>query len=174
MKNRKDKPGNTELSFSGVHVIPLSREELWGSLNDPEVLEICIRGCNGVEKVGNDAFKALFRIKVGPISKTFSATLTVVDPNPPAGYTLHSNMAAGMAGSVSGKADVILVSESMNRTRLSYHAVVDASGWVGELGVRVLGSTAEKYMERFFDTLVSATESPTPGQSQAGDGLAGK
>ena len=170
MKNRKDKPGNTELSFSGVHVIPLSREDLWGSLNDPEVLQICIRGCSLVEKVGDDAFKALFRFKVGPLSKTFSATLNVVDPNPPAGYTLHSDMAAGMAGSVSGKADVVLVSESVNRTRLNYHAVVDASGWLGELGIRVLGSTAEKYMENFFNTLVSATESGSRVRSEACEG----
>ena len=159
MKNRKDKPGNTELSFSGVHVVPLSREDLWGCLNDPEVLQICIRGCDCVEQIGDDAFKALFRLKVGPISKTFSATLNVVNPNPPSGYTLRSDMAAGMAGSVSGQADVSLESENKNRTRLSYHAVVDASGWIGELGVRVLGSTAEKYMENFFDSMVSVAKS---------------
>jgi carbon monoxide dehydrogenase subunit G len=162
MKNRKDKSEKTALTFSGVHLVPLSREDLWNSLNDPEVLQICIRGCDCVEKVSDDAFKALFRFKVGPISKTFSATLNVVDPNPPSGYTLQSDMAAGMAGSVSGKADVKLVSEGMNRTRLDYHAVVDASGWVGELGMRVLGSTAEKYMENFFDSLVFAAESRNP------------
>jgi carbon monoxide dehydrogenase subunit G len=162
MKNSKDKSGNSELSFSGEHVVPLSREDLWDSLNDPEVLQICIRGCDRVEKVGENAFKALFRLKVGPISKTFSATLNVVDPNPPSGYTLRSDMAAGMAGSVSGKAEVSLVSESKDCTRLNYHAIVDASGWIGELGVRVLGSTAEKYMQKFFDSLVSAAESRNP------------
>ena len=159
MNNAKNESESTELTFSGEHEVPLSKEDLWDSLNDPDVLQVCIRGCHGVEKVSENTFRASFRFKVGPISKTFSATLNVVNPNPPSGYALHSAMNAGIAGSVSGEANVSLVSQSARCTRLNYHAVVNASGWIGELGVRVLGSTAEKYMQKFFEKLVAAAES---------------
>lgn len=132
----------------------LGAEQLWGRLHDPVVLQHCIKGCHSVEKLSDNRYQATFKIKLGPLKKTFNADLQVVDPKPPERYQLLSSMQSSFAGNVNGIAEVSLNAISANSTNLIYTARVRASGWIGELGARMLSGTAEKYMNEFFSRLV--------------------
>jgi carbon monoxide dehydrogenase subunit G len=78
----------------------------------------------------------------------------VVKTSPPEEYQLVSSMDAGIAGKLNGVADVQLEALGTQETRLRYRATIDVEGWIGELGVKLLGSTAEGYMQRFFDRMI--------------------
>jgi carbon monoxide dehydrogenase subunit G len=154
----KRDPKETNLAFKGSHIIELSRELLWNALNDPEILQKCIRGCDAVERVNETEFSAVFGLRIGPLKKSFKAKLTVENSDPPSRYQLQSRLSAGMAGSIAGVANVVLEEKHQTRTEIKYEAEVIALGWLSELGIRVLSSTAEKYMHQFFQTLVSVLE----------------
>jgi carbon monoxide dehydrogenase subunit G len=154
--NGNDDP--VDLSIAGEHIVHLSRQKLWESLNDPEVLQRCVKGCNRVEQVKEDEFCAVFNIRVGPVHKEFSARLNVVETSPPGEYQLVASMDAGVAGKLKGVADVQLEALGSQETRLRYWATVDVEGWIGGLGVKLLGNTAERYMQRFFDRMIATID----------------
>ena len=151
--NDKDDP--VELSIAGEHSVHFSRQQLWESLNDPEVLQRCIKGCNRVDQIKEDEFCAVFKIRVGPVRKEFHANLNVIEISPPGEYRLISSMDAGIGGKMNGVADVHLEALSLQETKLRYRATVNVEGWIGELGVKLLGNTAERYMQRFFDRMIA-------------------
>ena len=144
---------NYDLIFRGVHQIAVPVEELWELLNPPEILEPCINRCEAVERKSDSQFSARFRARVGPVKKDFNAQLEIRDAQPPQQYTLVSWMDAGMAGEFEGQARVKLLALDSQSSRVEYEATVLASGWIGQLGSRLLRGTAEKYMEHFFNEL---------------------
>ena len=87
------------------------------------------------------------------MKKDFDAKLEIRDAAPPRQYTLVSWMDAGVAGEFEGEARVKLVSLDSKTTRAEYDATVLASGWLGQLGARLLKGTAEQYMAHFFKEL---------------------
>lgn len=150
---------STALTFSGTHEVPLGQQQLWEALNDPDILQQCINRCEEVVRDG-DYFKACFNIGLGPFSRRFDARLTVTDAHAPDSYQLHCFMDAGWAGEISGSADVFLTEVAEHLTRVDYAATVRAAGWLGEMGQKLLGHTAHKYMNRFFERLVEAAGHP--------------
>ncbi len=154
----KDEADPIELSIQGEHNVSLPRQRLWESLNDPEVLRRCIRGCDQVERINDNEFCAIFKFRLGPLKKEFRAKLNVVNTNPPGEYQLMSSMDAGIGGRLTGNADVWLEELGIQDTRLKYSAHVIVEGWIGELGVKLLGNTAERYMQRFFKRMVTVIE----------------
>jgi len=149
---------STDLHIDGEHTVGLPPRELWLSLNDAQILQQCIKGCDQVERVGDNEFCATFKLRVGPFRKSLRAKLNVIDEYPPSRYRLVSTMDAGIAGKLKGIADVTLDQQGINNTRLRYVARINADGWIGQLGVKVLGKTAEKYMHQFFKSLVASIE----------------
>ena len=147
-----------DLEIRGEHEVELPRTLLWKYLNDPEVLQRCIKGCESVELRGEGDYCASFKVRVGPLKKTFKADLKVINQNPPQKYQLNCVMNAGFAGNITGEADVELTETTSNNTRLRYEARAEVEGWIGELGVLVLGNAAERYMQRFFTQFVEIIE----------------
>src|SRR5438552_11073698 len=62
---------------AGEYRIGAAREEVWRALNDPDVLARCIDGCEAMTRVGEDAYKAVVKARVGPLSATFDADVTL-------------------------------------------------------------------------------------------------
>ena len=148
------------LEIQGEHVVNICRQQLWSFLNDADVLQQCIKGCESVVKLSDDEFEAEFRLRVGSFKKTFKANLAVSHINPPEEYRLESDINAGLAGNLNGIADVELESIHENQTKLIYRATINASGWLGGLGLKVLGSTAKRYMHQFFEEFESVVNNP--------------
>ena len=152
VKNTEDRA----LLLTGEHTIPVSRERLWRSLNDPETLQACIKGCQHVARIDEQNFEATFRFCVGPLKRLFKAQLQVQNADLPENYCLAVFMNAGVAGKINGVAEVALDAIDGENTKLSYTARIHATGWLGELGFMILGNKAERYMKGFFDNLIKA------------------
>ena len=154
------------IDIEGSHVINLSRDLVWRSLNDPEILRRCIKGCDEVRKINDTEFEARFRFRIGPIKKSFSAILTVEYAFPPERYRLCSDLDGGAAGSASGSANVALEEIESNCTRLDYAAMIRIRGLIAELGGRMLSKTARHYMDKFFQKLVAEIANIEDGQNR--------
>jgi uncharacterized protein len=85
------------------------REAVWEKLNDPDVKKACIPGCEELEKTDDQGFRAVAKMKVGPVSARFRGKVTLSDLDPPNGYKISGEGEGGVAGFAKGGARVDLV-----------------------------------------------------------------
>jgi uncharacterized protein len=147
---------------AGEFRVGAPRETVWRSLNDPDVLRACIDGCQSMTQLSDDAFSAVVKTKIGPVSATFNADLHLIDVDPPAGYTLQAAVKGGAAGFGKGVARVRLV-EDGDATLLRYDVEGSVGGKLAQVGSRLIDAAARKMAEDFFGRL---GESVAPGATQ--------
>lgn len=131
--------------------IPRSRDAVWKSLNDPEVLRQVVPGCEALEVIAEGRMRAQVTVKVGPVKARFTGEIAFSDVVPPKSYVLTGEGKGGIAGFAKGMATVNLEEVGPHQTLLHYHARVDVGGKLAQLGARLLDSTAKKLARQFFD-----------------------
>lgn len=151
----KDQVKKTTTTVGGEYHLPLSRQQVWWSLNDPSILKRCIRGCDRVWRDEEGRFHAEFSFRLGPVRKMFVAHLDVEETAPPARYDLLASMKTGKVGGAGGRAMVHL-ERIAGGTTLSYSADVEIEGWLAVMGEQALSLAADKTMKLFFDRFVEA------------------
>ena len=131
--------------------IPRSRDAVWKSLNDPEVLRHVVPGCEMLEVIAENRMRGQVTVKVGPVKARFAGEITFSDVVPPKSYVLTGEGKGGIASFAKGVATVNLEEVGPDQTLLHYHARVDVGGKLAQLGARLLDSTAKKLARQFFD-----------------------
>ena len=130
--------------------IPASKEQVWTALNDPEVLNRCIPGCQNLEMSSPTEMTATVVFRVGPVKATFGGKVTLSDLDPPNSYRISGEGSGGVAGFAKGGAAVRLESESPEVTILHYDVDAQIGGKLAQLGQRLIDSTARKLAGEFF------------------------
>jgi carbon monoxide dehydrogenase subunit G len=146
------------MDMTGEKLIAASREKVYAALNNPEILKTCIPGCETLEKVSDDEFKATAQVKLGPISAKFSGRVTLSDLNPPHGYTIKGEGQGGVAGFAKGGAVVTLL-ENENRTVLAYTVNAQIGGKMAQLGARLIDASAKSMADQFFVKFAAKVDS---------------
>lgn len=134
---------------TGEFRIAAPREKVWHALNDPDVLAQCIEGCQSMTKVADAAYTTSIKAKVGPVSATFGADITLTNLNPPSGYTLNANVKGGAAGFAKGTARVELEDDA-GATMLRYQVDGNVGGKLAQVGSRLIDAAARKMADDFF------------------------
>ncbi len=137
------------MDMTGEYRIAAPREKVWEALNDPEILKMCIPGCEELSKDSDTELSAKVSTKVGPVSAKFTGKVTLSDINPPEGYKITGEGQGGVAGFAKGGAEVKL-EEDGNETVLSYTATAQVGGKLAQIGSRLIDSTAKKMAGQFF------------------------
>ncbi len=137
------------MTMTGEIELAAPRQKVWEKLNDPEVLKACIPGCEELERSDDQGFRAVARMKVGPVSARFRGKVTLSDLDPPNGYKISGEGEGGVAGFAKGGARVDLV-EREGGTLLSYHVDAQIGGKLAQLGQRLINGTAKKMADEFF------------------------
>ena len=86
------------MEMTNTRIVPAPPAKVWAALNDPEALKASIPGCESLERVSDDEWRAVMAAKVGPVSARFSGTMRMQDATPPTGYTLKFEGQGGAAG----------------------------------------------------------------------------
>lgn len=122
---------------------------MWEKLNDPDVLKACIPGCEELEKIDDRGFRAVAKMKVGPVSARFRGKVILSDLDPPNGYKISGEGEGGVAGFAKGSARVDL-RESNGGTLVGYRVDAQIGGKLAQLGQRLINGTAKKLADEFF------------------------
>ena len=80
------------MDISGEYHLALGRQDAWRALMDPEVLRRCIPGCEELEQIEADRYRARVRLVIGPVKATFHVDLRIVEANPPESYRLEGDV----------------------------------------------------------------------------------
>ena len=136
--------------------IPLPVEAVWAALNDAEILAQAIPGCQELNKVSDTELTAKVKLKIGPVSATFTGEVTLSELNPPQSYVISGSGKGGVAGGATGSARVELEAiEDGAATRLSYEVNAAVTGKIAQLGSRLIESTAKKLATKFFTDFIA-------------------
>lgn len=137
------------MTMTGEIQLAAPKEVVWEKLNDPDVLKACIRGCEELEKTDDQGFRAVAKMKVGPVSARFRGKVILSDLDPPNGYKISGEGEGGVAGFAKGSAKVDL-RESDGGTLLGYRVDAQIGGKLAQLGQRLINGTAKKLADEFF------------------------
>jgi carbon monoxide dehydrogenase subunit G len=154
--------------MDGEMILPASRQQVWAGLNDPEVLRVSIKGCQKLERVGENAFAAEVKMKIGPVSSVFNGRVALCDLDPPNSYRIEGQGDGGAAGFAKGGA-VVRLSEVEGGTLLRYDVNAEIGGRLAQLGGRLINGVAKKQADMFFEAF--AAQFSGAGAKQADDGV---
>ncbi|MEM9330420.1 MAG: carbon monoxide dehydrogenase subunit G [Pseudomonadota bacterium] len=129
--------------------ISAPREKVYQGLNDPDVLQRCIPGCEEITKNSDTELDAKVVLKIGPVKAKFSGSVTLDPTGAPGQFSLVGEGNGGIAGFAKGGADVELEEEGAE-TILRYTAKADVGGKIAQLGSRLITSTSQKLAKAFF------------------------
>jgi len=136
------------MKIEGSHDVPAPRQKVWDAFLDPRQLQKAIPGCEKLEAVGADEFKATLKIGVAAVKGTFEGKVRLSDRKPPESYRLA---AEGSGGPGFVKADTLItLSDIAGGTRVSYSADVQVGGLIAGVGQRMLGGVSKMMADQFF------------------------
>jgi hypothetical protein len=138
------------MDMHGSQLINAPREKVYIALNDPEILQQSIPGCDTMEKVSDTEMKATVTVRVGPVKASFSGKMTLSDLDPPNGYTITGEGSGGMAGFAKAGVKVWLEPQGEG-TLLNYTVNADIGGKIAQLGSRLIDGFSKKFAEDFFE-----------------------
>jgi uncharacterized protein len=152
------------MEIKGEYRIAASREKVFAALNDPAVLQACIPGCESLEKTSDTEMKAKVRLRIGPVSASFTGKVTLSDLDPPNGYKISGEGQGGAAGFAKGGA-VVTLREDGAETLLSYNVDAQVGGKIAQVGARLIDGTAKKLADEFFSKFTTMVGGPPPAEA---------
>ena len=137
------------MKLEGAYEVPASRQQVWEAFLDPGRLRQAIPGCEKLEAIGPDEYKATMKIGVGGVKGTFEGKVKLSDIQPPERYTMAVEGKGG-PGFVRGEATMQLSDAEGGGTKVSYSADVQVGGLIASVGQRMLGGVSKMMADKFF------------------------
>ncbi len=154
------------MEFSGTQTIDVPIQTVWAYLLDVRKVAACAPGFQSLEDVGEEHWKAVISIGIGPVKAKFNLDVTRPEKHEPDHMVVKGRgKAPGSAVELAGT--MKLAEVSPNQTSMDWNANVTVSGTLASVGARLMNSTSEKLTEQFFTCLKSnlttaeAAEKPT-------------
>ncbi|KQN76840.1 hypothetical protein ASE94_18075 [Devosia sp. Leaf64] len=143
------------MEFGGRYLMSAPRTRIWEALNDPAMLKAAIPGCSHIGWSGENALDLEIKVNLGVMHPTFKGELTLSNIVPAESYTLSGRGKGGFMGLAEGSADVTLADDGPN-TILTFTANGGASGQIMKLGKALIGNSAQRIIDGFFERFGAA------------------
>ena len=136
------------MKIEGSADIPAPREKVWAAFLDPNILAQALPGCEKLEAIGENEYKATMKVGVAAIKGTFEGKVKLSDLEPPNRYRMAVEGSGG-PGFVRGEAGMQM-SDVDGGTKVSYDADVQVGGLIASVGQRMLGGVTKMMLDQFF------------------------
>lgn len=138
------------MEFGGKYLVSAPRQAVWKALNDTQVLKATIPGCRRIDWTGETTLELEIEVNLGLMQPVFSGDLELRDIVPAERYTLAGKGRGGILGKAEAAADIVL-SDIGHDTQLVFVANGGADGGIMRLGKSLIGSSAQKLIDGFFE-----------------------
>lgn len=154
------------MDFSGTQTIAVPIDKVWAYLMDVRNVATCAPGFQSLEDLGEEHWKAVVSVGIGPVKAKFTMDVTRPEVHEPDLMVVKARgKAPGSAVELSGKMNLTAIDEAQTRMDWSAHAVV--SGTIASVGARLMNGTVEKLTGQFFDCLKTKLQA---GESASTEG----
>ena len=140
------------MEFSGTQTLDAPEQKVWAFLMDVNNVAECAPGFQSLEVLGEEHWKAIISVGVGPVKAKFNLDVTRPEIQEPERMLVKARgKAPGSAVDVSGDMHLTVLSES--QTQMDWKANVTVSGTIASVGARLINGTAERLTAQFFDNM---------------------
>ena len=143
------------MDFGGRYIIAAPREAVWAALNDTAMLKAAIPGRHAIEWSSKTALDLEIKVNLGMIKPVFKGDLTLSNIVPAERYTLSGRGKGGLLGLAEGAANIVLSDHGAD-TLLVFGAEGGASGQIMKLGKAMIGNSAQRIIDGFFQRFGNA------------------
>lgn len=143
------------MEFGGRYLFSAPRDRVWAGLNDTQVLKAAIPGCSRLDWTGDTTLECEIKVNLAVMSPTFTGDLELQNVIPAERYTLAGRGRGGLLGKAEAAADIVLA-DAPGGTELTFTANGGADGGIMKLGRAVIGNSAQKIIDGFFERIGEA------------------
>jgi carbon monoxide dehydrogenase subunit G len=136
-------------------------DRVWDFVMDVPSMAKCIPGCDGVEDLGNNHYKAVVKIKVGPIGLSLASDISIVEKD-------ETNRTASLlveaadkrvGGAVKATMSMKLTPEG-DGTKLEVVTDANVMGRIGDFGQPIIRKKADQTLQEVAANLRKALATP--------------
>ena len=119
---------------------------------DTDTLSRIVPGISRLEKIGENRFKAILDIKLGPVQGSFTGNLALDEIQQEKAFTLkvQQNSKIGNANAI---IQIFLQPIGTGQTELAFSGDVKLSGTLAGMGQRLIGGVSNTLTKQFFSNL---------------------
>jgi len=154
------------VKVEGEHTVTAPRERVWALLNDPGVLQRATPGCKELHPLGDDTYRAVLELAVGPVKGTFEGKIQITEKTPPERLTILID-GSGRPGTVRARGDLRLEARGQS-TVVHYVGDAQVTGVLMSVGHRLFGGVAKQLAGQFFGALAREIERAGDSAGQPG------
>lgn len=140
------------MHLTGNKILNASTEKIWNILMDADMLAKITPAVSRLEPLGNDTYKAIADVKIGPVKGSFSGNLSVLDKIDHESFMLRVNQNSKI-GNVAADVKIYLKAISDTQTEMSFAGDAKMSGLLAATGQRVVSGVANMLTDQFFEAL---------------------
>ena len=144
------------MRLEGTYDVPAPRKKVWDAFQDPKQLKKAIPGCEKLEAVGPEEYKATRKVGVGGVKGTFEGKVKLSDKQAPDSYKMAVEGSGG-PGFIRGET-LVTLSDHDGGTRVAYSADLQVGGLIASVGQRMLGGVAKMMADKFFNSMADQLE----------------
>lgn len=153
------------MEIAGDYTFDAPQEIVWDALQDPNVLGSIMPGGQGVERIGENQYKSVLQVKVGPVQGIFEGEINLSDIKPPEGYHMEVD-GKGAPGFVKASGNLHLEGRD-HQTYMQYSGQAQVGGRMASVGQRLIDASARSIIRQSLDALneylkVQVAQQPQP------------
>ncbi len=126
-------------------------QAVWDLLVDIDAVAACLPGCESMEPIGENKYRAVLTMGIAAITGRYEGTVEMRDLEPPSSYRLVVE-GRGKPGFVTGSGAISLTGTD-GGTLVTVDGTAQVGGTIARVGQRLIGSVAKMMMDRFFACL---------------------
>lgn len=148
------------MQIEGSRFLSSPRERVWTLINQNDILQQCIPGCQSIEEQTDGTAKVVVLASVGPVRARFVCTLEKLVLVEGRSFRITGQGSGGLAGHGKTTVQMDLV-EADGGAQLSYTSESSVGGKLAQVGSRLVQAAAEKFIRDFFSSFESILAAPT-------------
>jgi len=122
---------------------------------DTGTLAKIVPGISRLEKTGDNTYKSILEIKLGPVSGSFTGNFQMENVEVQKGFTLKIQQNSKI-GNANAEVKIDLASIGDEQTEINFKGHVKMIGLLASLGQRVMSGVANTLTKQFFGNLDKA------------------
>ena len=119
---------------------------------DTDTLSKIVPGISALEKTGDNTYKSILELKIGPVGGSFTGNLQMENIEEQKGFTLNVQQNSSI-GNANATMKIELIPLNVNETEVAFDGDVKVTGLLASMGQRILGSAANMLTKQFFANL---------------------
>jgi uncharacterized protein len=134
-------------------------EDVWNYLLDTKSLAGCLPGCEEVEYLGDDVYRAVAAVQIAFMKLKFNLNVKITEMTAPVELVSQiDGKPLSLVGQLKMKAKMNLTEVSENETQINYHMDMSLAGRLGSLGQSAFRSKATEMGAEFAENIKKALE----------------